>query len=445
MLKEIDTTFERPACAYGNGISNKVQKADGAAHRWYRFVLSFPPHLVRNYLDDFGVHSDGMVLDPFCGTGTTMVESKKLGISSIGLEALPMAHFASSIKTDWGLSPDALAKHARRVADRALCRLEAEGIQDISFFSKPCVPEDKLLKLSPCAEKILLKNSISPLPLHKVLVLMESLDKERDNQFFAHERLALAKALVDDISNLHFGPEVGVRKRKEDALVVNAWLSRVNSIVEDIRLLSERNGTMARVILADSRRVPKMLEPQSVNAVVTSPPYPNEKDYSRTTRLETVLLGFARNKEELRSFKQTLLRSNTRGAYKADDDDTWVKGHPEIERLACEIEERRKALGKTSGFERMYHRVMKLYFGGMARHLEMLKPILKPGAMLAYVVGDQASYLQVMIRTGTILADIAGSLGYEPIRIDLFRTRLSTVTKQQLREEVLVMRWPGNK
>ena len=58
-------------------------------------------------------------------------------------------------------------------------------------------------------------------------------------------------------------------------------------------------------------------------------------------------------------------------------------------------------------------------------------------------MGDQASYLRVMIRTGQILADIAQSLGYELIDIDLFRTRLATATRDQLREEVVLLRWPG--
>ena len=79
----------------------------------------------------------------------------------------------------------------------------------------------------------------------------------------------------------------------------------------------------------------------------------------------------------------------------------------------------------------------------MKRHLSDLRPALCPGAQLAYVVGDQASYLRVMIRTGQLLADIAESLGYEVLSLDLFRKRLSTVTKQQLREEVVVLRWPG--
>jgi hypothetical protein len=117
----------------------------------------------------------------------------------------------------------------------------------------------------------------------------------------------------------------------------------------------------------------------------------------------------------------------------------------EITRVAEEIEARRIAMGKTSGFERLYARVTKLYFGGMARHLADLRGALRPGAMLGYVVGDQASYLRVMIRTGQILASIAERLGYEVVSIDLFRTRLATATREQLREEVVVLRWPGQR
>jgi hypothetical protein len=80
----------------------------------------------------------------------------------------------------------------------------------------------------------------------------------------------------------------------------------------------------------------------------------------------------------------------------------------------------------------------------MARHLAALRPVLRPGAQLAYVVGDQASYLRVMIRTGQLLADLGASLGYEVMGVDLFRTRLATATREQLREEVVLLRWPGN-
>src|SRR5437899_8051776 len=86
--------------------ANKLQAEDRPVHEWYRFVLSFPPHLVRNYLERFEVHNKQLVLDPFCGTGTTLVECKKRGIPSVGIEANPMAHLASRVKTDWRPAAD---------------------------------------------------------------------------------------------------------------------------------------------------------------------------------------------------------------------------------------------------------------------------------------------------------------------------------------------------
>src|SRR5204863_5068723 len=59
---------------------NKLRIEDHAAHDWYRFVLSYPAHLVRTYIDRFALNSGKTVLDPFCGTGTTLVECKKHGI-----------------------------------------------------------------------------------------------------------------------------------------------------------------------------------------------------------------------------------------------------------------------------------------------------------------------------------------------------------------------------
>ena len=431
-----------------NGDGNKLYPQDRAAHEWYRFVLSFPPHLVREYLKRFGISPTHKVLDPFCGTGTTLVECKKLGIASVGVEANPMAYFASKVKVDWNTDHDGLIKHASRVAEAALSELELQGIDDdplplFRHFRQNT--QTKLCTLPPDRMKLLLTNSISPLPLHKTLVLLDFIDKYGDERYRSHERLSLAKALVYSISNLHFGPEVGIGSIKPDASVVGAWLTEAHAMANDLSSLRDRSATPAEVYHSDSRQLLKVLDSNSIDAVITSPPYPNEKDYTRTTRLESVLLGFISDKKDLQGLKRQLVRSNTRGVYKGDDDDQWVSRHPEIHRIAQAIEARRIKLGKTSGFERLYAKVTKLYFGGMARHLSDLRGILRPGAHLAYVVGDQASYLRVMIRTGQLLADIAKSLGYQVLGIDLFRTRLATATREQLREEVVILRWPGNK
>ena len=302
----------------------------------------------------------------------------------------------------------------------------------------------KLRALPDEVADLLLTNSISPIPLHKTLVLLEALAENHDDRFSNHERLALATALVNEISNLHFGPEVGVGPAKSDAPVVSLWLDGVRAMAQDLENLPKTKTAKAVVYQADARDGAPMLPVNSVDAVITSPPYPNEKDYTRTTRLEAVLLGFIQSKQNLRDLKKQMVRSNTRSVYKADTDDLLVAGHPQIESIAAAIEKRRIELNKDSGFERLYARVTKLYFGGMTRHLAELRRVLRPGAQLAYVVGDQASYLRVMIRTGQLLAGIAESLGYEVVGLDLFRTRLATATKEQLREEVVVLRWPGN-
>src|SRR5947209_8502196 len=89
-----------------NHERNKLSPGDSPVHEWYRFVLSFPPHLVREYITQFGLDSRHRILDPFCGTGTVPVECKKLGISSVGVEANSIVNFASRVKVDWELDPD---------------------------------------------------------------------------------------------------------------------------------------------------------------------------------------------------------------------------------------------------------------------------------------------------------------------------------------------------
>ena len=392
-------------------------------------MLSFPPQLIREYVERFGITGRGCVLDPFSGTGTTLVECKKLGISSIGLEAHPMPAFASRVKTNWQVSPEGLSGYARSVASTAREEMAR--------------PDTEFRVLAPDAQKLLLRDSISPVPLHKTLLLLECIGRKGKTPYSEHALLALASALVKDLGNLHFGPEVGVRGRKDDAPVVDSWMKNVLNMAADLVGVESRAGVRTRVWRHDSRSSLANVRARSISGVITSPPYPNEKDYTRTTRLETVILGFISNRKDLRALKQWLVRSNTRNVYKNDDDDRWISGFPRIRALADEIEARRIELGKTSGFERLYSRVTKLYFGGMARHLAELRPKLRSGAHLAYVVGDQASYLRIMIRTGEILASIAESLGYEVESIDLFRTRRSTVTKAELREEVLVLKWSG--
>jgi hypothetical protein len=408
--------------------NNKLLDRDRAFHDWYRFVLSYPPHLVRHYIDKFELDQRAVILDPFCGTGTTIVEAKKNGIASIGVEAIPMSHFVCGTKVQWSVDVEALRTLRDRVLENANTRVDRAPF----------------LGFNPEQSAIISHNAIAPVPLHKCLVLQGAIAQEPQSPERNILQLALAYVAVNDASNLKFGPEVGIRRKKrEDAPVFDQWLEKVTQMAADLTEFQPLARVPAHCRRGDSRTLRTLLEPNSIDAVITSPPYPNEKDYTRTTRLESVLLGFLSNKDDLRTFKQSLIRSNTRNVYKIDDDDLLLSPDSQINKIAQEIERKRIALNKNSGFEKQYHRVTKLYFGGMKRHLLDLQEVLRPGATLAYVVGDQASFLQVLIRTGELLAEIARELGYCVIDIDLFRTRTATATGAQLREEVVVLRWPG--
>ena len=411
-------------------VENKLRVEDSSIHDWYRFVLSFPPHLVQQYLETFCVDQTSFVLDPFCGTGTTNVECKKHGVSSWGIEASPLTHFVSKTKCIWANDTFNFLNTAKQIA--------LVAARTINSLSKPRT-------LSEEQTSLILKNSICEQPLSSTLVLRDSI-RAANSPFEDYYLLALAKHIVYSYSNLKFGPEVGIsRKKKESVDVVEIWLSEIERMETDLEYWKHHSSTFADISLGDARSIPKRDYIGKVDCVITSPPYPNEKDYSRTTRLESVILGFINTKDDLRNIKKGFIRSNSKNVYRSDNDAQYISNIGSINKLSNEIEERRLELGKTSGFEKLYASVVKQYFGGMARHLSELKPYLRNGASLAYVVGDQASYFQIPIRTSVLLGEVAESIGgYRVDRVDTFRKRFATATETWLNEDVLVLKYKGD-
>ena len=157
------------------------------------------------------------MLDPFCGTGTTLVECKKLGIESVGIEPNPMAHFASRVKADWSGDGPALLAHARNTAEGALSRLRDEGLDDepVPPLFQNCRMKCPQSRTIP--EEIsdpILPNSMSPLPFHKTCTLLDVVIGQEDEQSPRHEKLALARAVLSGISNIEFGPKAGSKGNK---------------------------------------------------------------------------------------------------------------------------------------------------------------------------------------------------------------------------------------
>ncbi len=445
---------ETKAAPNRNGTINTLQKADLPIHGWYRFVLSYPPHLVRQYLGAFGQTENSLVLDPFCGTGTTLVEAKYQGIPSVGCDAHPFAAMVTRVKTNWNANPAALRPCLKRILTRAGKVSSGHGLYplsfDTAFLQDRPLDSGKILGLTEDEQKLLPTGFLSLRPLRRLLILREEIERETSgisaeaSEFFL---VALAHVIANGAGNFAFGPEIYRTKPKPDYDVLGHFGRHADLMLSELAAIQSRGLPAAPtgVFQDDAREL--LHVPGQISAVITSPPYPNEKDYTRTTRVESILLGLLTDKLALRQVKETLLRSNTRNVFVDDRDGEEVKEFASIQKICQAIEQRRVELGKDSGFERLYHKVVSHYFGGMRRHLRALRPKLKRKAKLAYVVGDQLSFLLIPIATARLLSEIAATEGYRTIGCDLWRERTGTKVRNsrtnektvKVREEILLL------
>lgn len=428
--------------ALDGNAKNDLKELDAPIHRWWRFVLAFPPHLVSQYLDEFDCEGKrAVVFDPFSGTGTTLVEAKRRRCQAVGMEALDFCFLASKVKTTWDLPLGVLEETAEVLLGKVAADFSRYGFFDSNgtLFHAHRNAETTIrcdLALPAAQQKLLGKGYVSARPMQKLLVIQRhvlALPAGPVADFF---KLALGSAAVP-ASNVGFGPEIYRKKEKLDEDVWAIFSEQVEMMLSDIRQCQKRAFGDSEVYHHDSRDLSPLGDIR-IDAVITSPPYPNEKNYSRITRIENLITNCVQSRVDLKRIKKGLIRSNSQNVYKGDQDDQFVKKFASIQKIAEEIEERRISMGKTSGFERLYPRVTKHYFGGMYRHLLALKSLMKRGGRCAYVVGDQMSFLMVHIKTGEILAELAEAIGYRIVRIDLWRERWATASKTPIREEVVV-------
>jgi hypothetical protein len=401
---------------------------NGEVHDWYRLVLGYPDHLVGRLLDEFGARPGDHILDPFCGAGTTLVEAMKRGMRATGIDANPSSHFAARVKTNWGLHAQTLIQCLERVAE-----YYQELLQDAQYKSDPFY---RYLQ----SEGFLNRRWISTRPLWKIIAIKRAIDRLRTTKEYKNAlRLALIAQTVHGSANVKFGPELYCGRSKRDSAVLPGFRKRLEKMVSDLALVGSVSHGSADVVLGDARNCGSVLDRrQKFSALISSPPYPAEHDYTRNARLELALLGAVIDRESLRGIKVGMIRSHTKGIYKGDSDGALVSGHPEIERIARILE--RKAKSKTHGFARLYSTVLREYFGGMKRHFASVRPFLAPDALCAYVVGDQSSYLGVYIPTAEILSSLAHELGYKTVEIRYWRSRWSTTTSRTVAENILILR-----
>lgn len=232
----------------------------------------------------------------------------------------------------------------------------------------------------------------------------------------------------------------GIIKPKENVDVIRLFKDKLDKIYVDLEGLSEaEKKTSTRTYLGDARKMTDCLERNSVNLMITSPPYPGDHEYTKHSKLELIFLDFAMSMEQFRTIKQRMLRGSTTNIYKQDVEGESIKSIKSIKDVTDEIDARLKADGGTSGFEKLYSKLVREYFGGMYKAFEEALKILKPGAKFALLVSDSHAFKMVHIETANILAEVALSAGFTNAHVELWQEKKSTSHKYKLLENILTL------
>lgn len=422
-------------------------------HNWYHFVLGYSPEFPEFMLKREQIGPDDVVVDPFMGSGTTLITCKQRGIPAHGVDANDFMVDAAQVKLNWQIDVrqfradvDALlhaVEQAMAQYDWHEQTAELEpALKQLSLFA-PNVQRDYAPLVVNRRPEMLVEKYISDVTLAKVNLIDDIIAQQyADSPSRSLFDLALT-AIIVPASNIRYGPGFGVGKPRTNVDVSGLFASKLQRMVDDLSSVTvEQGSTLSHVQLGDARDLSAYIAPDSASLMITSPPYPGDHEYTKHTRLELIFRQYANDHKQFRTIKQRMLRASTTNIYKTDDERRHVQDIAAIAHVTNLIERRLEADGATSGFEKLYTKLVWEYFGGMHQCLQACYDVLRPGGKIALLVSDSHAFKMVHIQTADILKQIGLQLGYVNPEILLWQLKTTTSHKYSLRENVLILQKP---
>src|SRR6266480_2180423 len=395
------SAFSDPAFA-GNKTS--------PVHRWVPWIAGFSSDFVRNTLKEH-LSDKGTVLDPFAGVGTTLVEATLAGHDTVGFEINPYAALACRTKL-----------HAHLVDVHGLQReiLKLQKFYDDKIFSK-YTPKNS----SPPGFKTR-SDFYSDQVLHKVLIFHDFIDTIEDVNIKNIFKVVFAATMVR-YSNYSYEPSLGRRvssgkEEIQDFPVIQMITAKLGEVLEDIIWLQSglsNKQTHAQVINDSSFQYAQYLAPQSIDLIITSPPYLNNYHYNRNTRPQLYWLEYAKSPADFK----TLENSNFGKYWQTVREQKHVG--LDFSLPGTDIEERLDTIRALNPEKKIYGgngwaNYAASYFNDCYRLSTGIHYMLKRGGTALVVLGN--SILQgVLIPTDQYFGKIAESVGLELIKIDIPR------------------------
>tara|TARA_B100000700_G_scaffold331704_1_gene467313 strand:+ start:570 stop:1949 length:1380 start_codon:yes stop_codon:yes gene_type:complete len=400
--------------------TNFAKNLDSRIHRWVPYLEGFSGEFVEELFQELNIGPQHRILDPFAGCGTTNLTCKLNKIPSVGIELNPTMHSILQTKLDWDVDLQELRKVIESFAIPKKITLEPPEFLDNERQFLPGILRNL------CG----IKQFIKGIKSDKVRSLMLT---------------AFASILLDS-SNLKRSPSVGYTKKNylHDDYPVEQFEIKIEQIYEDLKSVQAELGheTEYKVHLGNSSV--KILDADSIDYTITSPPYLNFFDYPGNYKLEMGWLEHVSSTKDLKRIKDEMVPCDniSRGLvkdYLEKDriyDDEWLEY---IERTIQENTDVRPRIRR-----RDFPGIVKKYFDDMAMIIQHVAHATKPDGMLMLVVGDSL-LTDVYVPTDLLLVRIAEQEGFELEKIKITRSRRSGIRRSfRLRETVAYLRKISN-
>lgn len=383
-------------------------------HRWVPWIAGFSAEFVRDAFNRYLPAAPGessVVLDPFCGVGTTLIEALRCGHNALGFEINPYAALAATAKCEaTTISAPQLGRYIVKFEE-----FMRNSGGDAATSSAPEHFRSRIPFFGPKAEVKVLR----------ALRFINSLRVPPIRDLFS---LAFGSVMVS-LSNYSYEPSLSSRPAagkatQDDAPVTESILTKLADMKSDIAWFGNELERLprrpaGRVISDNFLNALNHIGPGSVDLIVTSPPYLNNYHYVRNTRPQLFWLGFIGRPSELKR-----LETENFGKYWQTVRDLEIVPlafeHAGLERLLTEIREINVERGTYGGSG--WANYAASYFNDTHRFCGVVGQVLKRGGCAVVVVGN--SILQgVEIAVDNILSDLASRHGLTTENIHIVRKK----------------------
>jgi DNA modification methylase len=386
---------------------------DKNAYRWYKYKEAFSAELVE-YLLQKHMILNGKILDPFAGVGTTLFAAAKAGYSADGIELLPIGQeVIDARKCAEVITPGDIEtiKHWRNSCPWEKCN-KPESLNNLRI-TQAAYPHQTEVEIGKYLSQVKKEHSpASNLLKFALLCVLESVSFTRkDGQYLRWDSRS-------DRKNGHNPFDKGSIYTFREAIV-----AKLDEIIFDLANKKEAHGLFAqpkisakeiRLFKGSSLDILPTLKTGSYSAVITSPPYCNRYDYTRTYALELAMLGITES--QLTELRQNMLSCTVENRPKdlLMTNPRWRKAievADKQELLQAILEyleyQRREQKLNNPGIARM----VKGYFYEMACIVLECHRILRPNGLM-FMVNDNVRYAGASISVDLIFSSIAEGLDF---------------------------------